>query len=100
MTFFLSFKFLGHFDGQCPWLKKIQGLLKSLAPVLEGEKLVCGFYSFFTGLVEFILTPVANCEAVAGCVVCFCLRLFLACFGFSAASVCSRMDLSTQSMSF
>jgi hypothetical protein len=26
--------------------------------------------------------------------------LFLACFGFSAASVCSRMDLSTQSMSF
>jgi hypothetical protein len=26
--------------------------------------------------------------------------LFLACFGFSAASVFSRMDLSTQSMSF
>jgi hypothetical protein len=72
MTSFLSFTFLGHFDGQCPWLEKIQGLLKSLAPVLEGEKLVCGFLFCFTGLVEFTLTPVANCEAVAGDVVCFC----------------------------
>lgn len=70
-TAFLSFKFLGHFDGQCPWLQKKQGLLTSLTPVLEGEKFVCCFLFCFTGLVEFILTPVANCEAVAEGVVCF-----------------------------
>jgi hypothetical protein len=53
-------------------VQKIQGMVTSLAPVLEGEKLVSDFWFCFTGLVKFILTPVANCEAVAGGGVCFC----------------------------
>jgi hypothetical protein len=63
---------LWNFDGQCPWVQKIQGLVTSLAPVLKGEKLVSDFWFCFNGLVKFILTPVANCEAVAGGGVCFC----------------------------
>jgi hypothetical protein len=72
----------------------------------NGE-LFSDFLFGFTWLAELILAPVANCEAVAGGGVCFCCGLVWACFGFSAtfnllnlsaASVCSRMNLSTQSM--
>jgi len=50
-----------------PGYKKIQSLLYYLAPVLEGEKLVCCFFLLcFIGLVEFILIPVAYWEAAVG----------------------------------